>query len=55
MMERASLLDGTVEIISRSGAGTTIDMTIPLVCDTRADMRATTRQAAILPSEKLGV
>ncbi len=45
MMERASLLDGTVEIVSRPGAGTTIEMTIPLLCDTVPP----TRQAAVLP------
>ncbi len=34
MMERASLLDGTVEITSQPGAGASIEMRIPLLCDT---------------------
>jgi two-component system sensor histidine kinase UhpB len=59
MMERASLLDGTVEIVSRAGAGTTIDMTIPLVCDTMPNTGSNTGpnagRAAIPASEKLSV
>jgi two-component system sensor histidine kinase UhpB len=51
MMERATLLDGTVEILSRPGTGTTIDMTIPLVCETPANAS----QNAGLVSEKLSV
>ena len=33
MLERASLLDGTVEIHSKAGTGTTINVAIPLVCE----------------------
>jgi two-component system, NarL family, sensor histidine kinase UhpB len=33
MLERASLLDGTVEIHSKAGEGTTINVAIPLICE----------------------
>ncbi|HEX6796374.1 MAG TPA: ATP-binding protein [Ktedonobacterales bacterium] len=37
MMERASLLGGTVQISSQPGAGTTVDLVIPLVVGVRRD------------------
>jgi len=42
MVERATLLDGSVSIASHPGAGTTIDVTIPLRVAERAERAATT-------------
>src|SRR5689334_4898739 len=42
MVERATLLDGSVNIASRPGAGTTIDVTIPLRVAERAERAETT-------------
>jgi len=47
MLERAGLLDGTVEIKSMPGSGTTIDVTIPLVCATPPDSMRRARTASI--------
>jgi two-component system sensor histidine kinase UhpB len=37
MMERAALLDGTVDIRSRPGSGTAIEVSIPLLCETKPE------------------
>jgi two-component system sensor histidine kinase UhpB len=38
MMERAALLDGTVDIRSHPGSGTTIELSIPLLCETKPEV-----------------
>jgi chemotaxis protein histidine kinase CheA len=42
MMERASLLKGSVQIASQPGQGTTIDMTLPLARGTLAETETET-------------
>src|SRR5262249_61375879 len=45
MMERASLLDGSVQITSQPGGGTTIDVTLPLLREAR--QRGATAEGAV--------
>ncbi len=55
MLERASLLDGSVQIASQPGAGTTIDVTLPLARDPRRPAAAGAMSSPALADDPVSI